>query len=53
MLLNNGRLAVRGEPGPGPQHLAATTTAYNDGKWHHVVATQGTDGMKLYVDSVL
>ncbi len=23
---------------------------YNDGKWHHVVATQGPGGMKLYVD---
>ncbi|MGK5629105.1 LamG-like jellyroll fold domain-containing protein [Streptomyces sp. URMC 123] len=25
----------------------------NDGRWHHVVATQGADGMKLYVDGVL
>jgi hypothetical protein len=24
--------------------------AYNDGKWHFVVATQGSDGMHLYVD---
>ena len=31
-------------------HLAA---AYNDGAWHHVVATQGADGMTLYVDGAL
>ena len=24
--------------------------SYNDGQWHHVVATQGPDGMHLYVD---
>ncbi len=24
--------------------------SYNDGAWHHMVATQGTNGMKLYVD---
>jgi galactose oxidase len=23
---------------------------YNDGQWHHLVATQGSDGMHLYVD---
>ena len=27
--------------------------AYNDGTWHHMVATQGSDGMKLYVDGEL
>lgn len=26
--------------------------AYNDGQWHHVVATQGPAGMALYVDGV-
>ncbi|QRY39477.1 PKD domain-containing protein [Microbacterium hominis] len=26
---------------------------YNDGAWHHVVATQGSEGMRLYVDGVL
>ncbi|MGP4001660.1 LamG-like jellyroll fold domain-containing protein [Streptomyces sp. 8N706] len=25
----------------------------NDGKWHHVVATQGSNGMRLYVDGSL
>ena len=27
--------------------------SYNDGNWHHVVATQGPDGMHLYVDGQL
>ena len=27
--------------------------SYNDGKWHQVVATQGPDGLNLYVDGQL
>ncbi|GIG38661.1 PKD domain-containing protein [Cellulomonas phragmiteti] len=27
--------------------------SYRDGEWHHVVATQSADGMKLYVDGQL
>ncbi|AGZ43034.1 LamG-like jellyroll fold domain-containing protein [Actinoplanes friuliensis] len=27
--------------------------SYNDGKWHHVAATQSGSGMKLYVDGAL
>ncbi|WP_243076170.1 PKD domain-containing protein [Microbacterium sp. SS28] len=30
-----------------------TPGSYNDGQWHHVVATQGAQGMRLYVDGVL
>ncbi|MFT4258390.1 PKD domain-containing protein [Microbacterium sp.] len=30
-----------------------TSGSYNDGQWHHVVATQGTTGMRLYVDGAL
>jgi hypothetical protein len=31
-----------------------TTTAYNDGLWHHAVVTlSATNGMKLYVDNTL
>ena len=37
---------------PGTRTLAETTTSYNDRQWHHVVATQGADGMKLYVDGI-
>ena len=28
----------------------ASSTSYNDNSWHHIVATQGGDGMNLYVD---
>ena len=37
----------------GQLNVADTTASYNDGNWHHMVATQGADGMKLYVDGVL
>ena len=51
VMLNNGRLQF-GTNG-AVRTLAATTTSFNNGQWHHVVATQGADGMKLYVDGVL
>ena len=28
----------------------ASPTTYRDGQWHHVMATVGTNGMRLYVD---
>ena len=37
----------------GETNVIDTDKAYNDGAWHHMVATQGPDGMKLYVDGVL
>ncbi|HRW17511.1 MAG TPA: PKD domain-containing protein, partial [Dermatophilaceae bacterium] len=37
----------------GSMNIASTTESFNDGQWHHLVATQGTDGMKLYVDGIL
>ncbi|MER7447909.1 PKD domain-containing protein [Microbacterium sp. NPDC097977] len=36
-----------------PQTTLLTPTAYNDGQWHHVVATQGASGMKLWLDTQL
>lgn len=36
-----------------PQTTLVTPTAYNDGQWHHVVATQGASGMKLWLDTQL
>ena len=30
-----------------------STRALNDGQWHHLVATQGPEGMRLYVDGAL
>jgi fibronectin type 3 domain-containing protein len=35
---------------PGRVVTLRTPRPYNDGLWHHVVATQGTDGMALYLD---
>ncbi|MCW2527026.1 MAG: wcoG [Pseudonocardiales bacterium] len=37
----------------GSTSTVTSTAAYNDGTWHHVVATQGANGMKLYVDAQL
>ena len=37
----------------GQMNTITTPTPYNDGQWHHVVATQSGDGMKLYVDGEL
>ena len=37
----------------GAETVIESPNAYNNGAWHHVVATQGTGGMKLYVDGQL
>ncbi len=41
--------------GTWPQQIVTiqSPATYNDGKWHFVVATQGADGMHLYVDGQL
>jgi galactose oxidase len=41
--------------GTSPQQMVAIQSpdSYNDGQWHFVVATQGADGMNLYVDGKL
>lgn len=48
---SNGRLYV-GVYGTSARTLG-TTTAVNDGAWHHVVATLGQGGLSLYVDGTL
>jgi len=35
---------------PGSESTVQSSSRYNNGKWHHVVATMGPDGMVLYVD---
>ncbi|WP_431951658.1 LamG-like jellyroll fold domain-containing protein [Actinacidiphila sp. bgisy167] len=50
-MTDNGRLAF-GVYSGGTRTIT-TTGAYNDGGWHHVVATQGSSGMRLYVDGAL
>ncbi|SHN70779.1 FOG: PKD repeat, partial [Geodermatophilus obscurus] len=37
---------------PGATRTVSSTAAYNDGRWHHVVATLSRAGMALYVDGV-
>ncbi|GHD45404.1 hypothetical protein GCM10008097_14640 [Mycetocola manganoxydans] len=48
---NSGRLTFGVYTG-SPVTLR-TAASYNNGAWHHVVATQGTNGMRLYVDGAL
>ncbi|MGV9995035.1 LamG-like jellyroll fold domain-containing protein [Streptomyces sp. NPDC003374] len=50
-MTNNGRLVFGVYA--GSVRTVTTSQSYNDGKWHHVVATEGGDGMKLYVDGGL
>ena len=38
---------------PQTPRVVTTPGAYNDGAWHHVVATLGVTGMQLYVDGAL
>lgn len=37
----------------GGYRTVTTPASYNDGAWHHVVATQGPGGVALYVDGQL
>jgi hypothetical protein len=37
---------------PSGYTTATTTASYNDGSWHHVAASLGSGGLKLYVDGV-
>ena len=47
----NGRLTFG--TWTGQPNTITSPLAYNNNQWHHVVATQSGDGMKLYVDGVL
>lgn len=37
----------------GATNVVTSSAGLNDGGWHHLVASQGADGMKLYVDGAL
>lgn len=37
----------------GQTNTITSPQSYNDGKWHHMVATQSSGGMKLYVDGTV
>ncbi|MFG2311910.1 LamG-like jellyroll fold domain-containing protein [Streptomyces sp. NPDC048566] len=45
---NDGRLVFG--VWTGTARTITTPASYNNGSWHHVVATQGSSGMALYVD---
>ncbi|MEU6315920.1 DNRLRE domain-containing protein [Streptomyces sp. NPDC047014] len=49
-MTNDGRVVFGAYT--GVTRTVATSGAYNDNQWHHVVATQGPGGMTLYVDGV-
>ncbi|MFJ3878986.1 DNRLRE domain-containing protein [Streptomyces sp. NPDC090077] len=49
-MTNDGRLVYGVYT--GATRTITTPAAYNDDRWHHVVATQGPGGMALYVDGV-
>ncbi|WP_408647178.1 PKD domain-containing protein [Tessaracoccus coleopterorum] len=49
-MLNNGRLSFGTYA--GVEQTLTSAQSYNDNQWHHVVATQGASGMRLYVDGV-
>jgi hypothetical protein len=51
-MTNNGRIAY-GIVAGGVRQTITSTASFNDGDWHHVVATQGAGGMNLYVDWTL
>jgi PKD repeat protein len=50
-MYSNGKLSFG--VNNGAQTSLVTAKSYNDGQWHHVVATQGTEGMRLWVDTTL
>ncbi len=50
-MTNEGNL-IFGVWNNGPDTVTTPNT-YNNNQWHYMVATQGPDGMKLYVDGVL
>ena len=45
---NDGRIVYGTYPGIA--RTITSTAAYRDNAWHHVVASQGWDGMKLFID---
>jgi hypothetical protein len=49
---SGGRLSFGVSPG-GVKTVVRSTTAVNDGVWHHWAASLGGSGMKIYVDGVL
>ncbi|QIG38799.1 PKD domain-containing protein [Microbacterium sp. 4R-513] len=51
VMQSNGRVSFG--VNNGSQTSVVSPAAYNDGLWHYAVASQGPDGMKLWVDTKL
>lgn len=49
-LTNAGKLVFGVRNSSGTRVELTSGSSYNDGSWHHVVATQGSSGLRLYVD---
>ena len=47
---NAGQIYFGVRPDMGTRVTINSPSTYRDNQWHHVVATLGSDGMKLYVD---
>ena len=47
---NAGQIYFGVRPDMGTRITINSPASYRDNQWHHVVATLGSDGMKLYVD---
>ncbi|MGV9194813.1 PKD domain-containing protein [Microbacterium sp. MC2] len=52
-LTNSGQIIYGNYPGGVQTVSTPGGRSYADGSWHHVVATQGSGGMALYVDGQL
>ncbi|MBA8795578.1 hypothetical protein FHX74_003214 [Friedmanniella endophytica] len=52
-LTNSGQVAFGVVNGVLGKVVVVSSGSYNDGNWHHVLATSGSAGLRLYVDGVL
>lgn len=50
LYMENGTGRIRFGIYDGGVRTLRTDLAYNDDQWHHAVATQGPNGMRLYID---
>ncbi|MCU1570463.1 MAG: hypothetical protein JWR33_1204 [Naasia sp.] len=50
-LQNDGKVVFGSYP--GSTQVVVSPAAYNNGAWHHVVGTQSSSGMALYIDGQL
>lgn len=54
--INGGKIGTTFNATNATDNVLLTNGTYNDGKWHHVVATataSGTNNIKIYIDGVL